>query len=274
MTTQDSSPVSSPSSTTSSTRASPTWTPTWGLPRSTARGSWNWGRAPGRILIPLARAGFTVTGVDTSNDMMSICRQRLGYEPAEVQARATLVKADVLGLDLGKRFDFVIAPCNFINYFTGPEDGDRVIQSTLLHLSAKGTFLLENGVPDISLMEKTDGVEQEFEFEHPLTGTTLVYRVTARYDFAMQTETDYMVLEERDEGRILCSSEASETRVYYFPRQVRLMLVAAGFEILHEQGSMMEDIPISEDAGEMVFFCRRRDDGAKERTTRKAKGRS
>ena len=232
------------------------------------------GSGSGRILIPLARAGFTATGVDTSDDMMSICRQRLGYESADVQARATLVKADVLGLDLGERFDLVTAPCNFINYFTGPGDGNRVMQSALRHVGAQGTFLLENGVPDILLMKKANGVQQEFEFEHPLTGTTLVYRVTARYDFTRQTETNDMVLEEKDEGRILRTQGTCETLVYYFPSQMRTMLFAAGFEVFHEQGSIMEDIPISETAGEMVFLSRRRDDGARERTTRKANGRS
>jgi SAM-dependent methyltransferase len=43
------------------------------------------GCGTGRILIPLACAGFTVTGVDSSGDMIAICRERLGYEPEDVQ---------------------------------------------------------------------------------------------------------------------------------------------------------------------------------------------
>jgi SAM-dependent methyltransferase len=224
------------------------------------------GSGTGRELIPLARAGFTVTGVDASADMMSICRQRLAYEPPEVRARVTLVQVDVLDLDLADRFDLAIAPCNFINYFTGQGESRKVLRTALRHLSGEGTFLLENGVPDLQYMRSINGLEQEFEFEHPLTGTTLLYRVTARYDFANQTEVDDMELEEREDGRIVRVDKANETLAFYSPRQIRAMLRSEGFQISHEQGSLVEDIPISESGGEMVFLCRRRDLDASNRT--------
>ena len=70
------------------------------------------GCGTGRILVPLARAGLEVTGVDRSEDMLELCRQKLAYEDEEVRSRARLMRADTRDLALNKRFDLVLAPCN------------------------------------------------------------------------------------------------------------------------------------------------------------------
>lgn len=78
---------------------------------------------------------------------------------------------------------------------------------------------------------------------------------------SLQIETDHIVLEERDGGRLLRRDEVTDVLTHYFPREIRTMLVSAGFQVAHEQGSVVEDIPIDGNAGEMVFFCRRVRDG-------------
>lgn len=218
------------------------------------------GSGTGRVLIPLARAGFHVTGVDSSEDMMAVCRERLSYEPAGVQSRVSLVEGDVRDLRLDGPFDLVIAPCNFINYFPAPGDCEKVIRWAARLLGPAGTFLLDNGVPDIAYMRSVDGVTREYEFSHPITGTAIVYRVTSRYNFLEQVEHSRLLLREFGEaGDLLRSLAAEETLKYYFPKDMRSLLESAGLKIEHEQGSLFEDTPVSEDGGEMVFLCRRKD---------------
>src|SRR6185436_14973006 len=53
------------------------------------------GCGTGRVLIPTARAGVEIVGLDLSHHMLSVCRQRLANESAEVQSRARLVQADM-----------------------------------------------------------------------------------------------------------------------------------------------------------------------------------
>src|SRR5436309_1616802 len=62
------------------------------------------GCGTGRILIPTARAGLDIVGLDLSLRMLDVCRQRLRDEPEPVQSRAQLVQADMRGFDLGRRF--------------------------------------------------------------------------------------------------------------------------------------------------------------------------
>lgn len=215
------------------------------------------GSGTGRILIPLACAGFQVTGVDLSDDMIAMCRRKLDYESPEVRARVRLIKGNIIDLDLSETFDLVIAPCNLINCLTGPGEALALMRSARRHLRDGGVFILDNSIPDIPYMMQSNGVTKTFEFTHPLTGTTITDTFTAHYDFTLQLEKDHIILEERDGDRLLRREETECTLTFFFPREIRGMLECAGFEVFHEQGSIIEDVPIDSNAGEMVFFCRK-----------------
>ncbi len=77
-------------------------------------------------------------------------------------------------------------------------DVEKVLARIREHLAPEGTFLLDNGVPDMEHMRSVDGTTREFEFEHPLTGTTITYRITTRYDFQSQREFTHLELVEED----------------------------------------------------------------------------
>jgi len=58
------------------------------------------GCGTGRVLIPIARAGITITGLDLAESMLAVCRERLAAEPPEVQFRVRLMQADMRDFDL------------------------------------------------------------------------------------------------------------------------------------------------------------------------------
>lgn len=61
------------------------------------------GCGTGRVLIPTARAGIQVVGLDQSQHMLRVCRERLLREPQDVQCRVQLVRADMRDFELFKR---------------------------------------------------------------------------------------------------------------------------------------------------------------------------
>src|SRR5207248_1465153 len=67
------------------------------------------GCGTGRILLPIARAGCTIVGIDSSRLMLARCRAKLTAEPAAVQARVTLHQHDVRDFTLGATFALAIA---------------------------------------------------------------------------------------------------------------------------------------------------------------------
>src|SRR5690349_2294309 len=53
------------------------------------------GCGTGRVLIPTARAGIDIVGLDISPRMSEICRGNLAVEPENVRSRVRLVQADM-----------------------------------------------------------------------------------------------------------------------------------------------------------------------------------
>src|SRR5438094_9850578 len=53
------------------------------------------GCGTGRVLIPTARAGLDIVGLDLSPHMLAVCRQRLLDESEAVQERVRLVQGDM-----------------------------------------------------------------------------------------------------------------------------------------------------------------------------------
>src|SRR5215472_18363173 len=53
------------------------------------------GCGTGRVLIPTARAGVEIVGLDLSHHMLGVCRQRVDGESMAVQSRIQLVQADM-----------------------------------------------------------------------------------------------------------------------------------------------------------------------------------
>src|SRR5262245_22537391 len=68
------------------------------------------GCGTGRVLLPTARAGVSITGLDASPSMLAICRRRVAAEPEAVRARIDLVEADMRSFQLGRRFALATIP--------------------------------------------------------------------------------------------------------------------------------------------------------------------
>lgn len=98
------------------------------------------------------RQGFAVTGVDGSRAMIATCRERF---PA-----MTWIEADMRGLDLGRRFDAVIAWDSF--FHLNPAD-QRAMFPVFARHALPGALLLFTSGPD---QGEATGVMEGVAFEH------------------------------------------------------------------------------------------------------------
>lgn len=215
------------------------------------------GSGSGRILIPLARAGFEVTGIDRSDDMMARLKAKMAYEPCSVQSRLRNKKADITCFDLHTSFDLIIAPCNLFNHLPEPDQVRKTLTCVKGHLKDSGTFIVDFSIPNVEFMASVNGRERVFEFIHPIRGTRIVDRFTVHYDFVKQLQREHIVVEEYDGKTLLQRAECRQTMTYYFPRELRILIEGAGLAVFHTQGSLLEDVPVTAESGEMVFFCKK-----------------
>jgi ubiquinone/menaquinone biosynthesis C-methylase UbiE len=128
------------------------------------------GCGTGRVLIPTAKAGIEIVGLDSSSSMLSVCRERLSREPAEVQSRVQLVQGDMRQFDLGRMFDLVTIPYRPFEHLITIEDQLSCLASIHRHLVRGGRLTLDVFNPDLSsLVEEQYLVEgrEEPEFTTP-----------------------------------------------------------------------------------------------------------
>src|ERR1700694_978175 len=127
------------------------------------------GCGTGRILLPLARAGCTVVGLDNSRQMLARCRAKVAAEPPPVQARIALQQHDVRAFDLGATYPLVIAPFRVLQQLPAVEDQVQFLAARARHLPpGGGRFIFDVFNPNFAMLAAADGVEREETPEQPL----------------------------------------------------------------------------------------------------------
>lgn len=106
------------------------------------------GCGTGRVLLPLARAGYEITGLDLSPQMVERCRIKLQAEPAETRDRVTLLVADMTSFDLGRRFGAVFCAFNSFHHLRTVEQQLACLERCRTHLTPTGTLVLDLFNPD------------------------------------------------------------------------------------------------------------------------------
>ena len=80
------------------------------------------GCGTGRVLIPTAKAGIEITGLDLSPLMLSVCQEKLSIEPESVQSKVQLVLEDMRRFDLDRQFELVTIPFRPFQHLITVED--------------------------------------------------------------------------------------------------------------------------------------------------------
>ena len=121
------------------------------------------GCGTGRVLVPLARAGFKITGLDLSAGMLERSRARIAGESREVRDRVQLVEADMTTFDLGRRFASIICPFAGFQQLRTVEQQLACLERCRAHLLPKGRLVLDLPNPDPAPAEYTRDASGEGE---------------------------------------------------------------------------------------------------------------
>lgn len=247
------------------------------------------GCGTGRVLIPLAEKGFRVTGLDSSEAMLRICRTKLAVLPVEVGDRIKLVCGDMrafrLGSGFGPRegtpkdgtsgsmdvlppcldagFGLVFVSCNTFLHLVEEPDARMALQSARLHLAEEGVLAIHNRVPDLREMRESDGKTTVYEHYHPTRDTVLRTRVTTTRDFDRHLERDVIVVEELDGDTVVREEAAVSITTYYTVERMSALLRSSGFDVIAKYGSV-EGAPLTAESAEAVFVCSKTPHGCRQ----------
>src|SRR5512132_704914 len=119
------------------------------------------GCGTGRILLPVARAGVTIVGLDASRDMLDRCAAKLVHESEDVRRRVTLHQADARAFNLGATFNLVIAPFRVVQHLITIDDQLAFLASVARHLRPHGGLVFDVFNPNFNALVAADGLERE-----------------------------------------------------------------------------------------------------------------
>ena len=210
------------------------------------------GSGTGRILIPLAQAGFQVTGIECEPDMIALMEQK-DYPRDNLK----VLQCDARSFALDEQFDVILLSCNFINHFTDANDVVSILSSCRNHLEPGGCVIIDCSAPDTDSMVRMNGKEETLLYTTE-TGSEIRDYFRPCYDFLSQTEKDVIRLEEWKNGVLIREAGTEETLTWYYPREIRSLIREAGLYVFRESAEPApdgQDRPIGPDSCGMVFYC-------------------
>jgi SAM-dependent methyltransferase len=193
------------------------------------------GCGTGRVLIPTARAGLTVVGLDGSPHMLRVCRERLDAEPTAVRDRVRLVEADMRAFDLGgERFTLVTVPFRPFQHLVTVDDQLACLSCIREHLVDDGTLILDLFNPSLDLLVNRPLGElygEEPAFSTP-DGRCVVrrHRIVRHDRFNQITDGELVYDVTHPDGRRETVTHAFRTR-YVFRFEAEHLLARAGFRV-------------------------------------------
>ena len=221
------------------------------------------GCGTGRVLIPTAKAGVAITGLDLSSRMLNRCRQKLAREEPSVQARVELARGDMRDFSLEGRFALTTLPFRPFQHLVEVEDQLACLRCIGRHLDRGGRIILDvfnpslKGLTDESRFTESDDGEP-FELADGRKVRRRV-RLTQRDLFrqVLQIELIYYVTEPGGRDQRLIDSFPMR---YLFRYEAEHLLARAGFEVEQLYGDYAGSPYGPQTNTELVFVARKTHD--------------
>jgi SAM-dependent methyltransferase len=218
------------------------------------------GCGTGRVLLPTARAGIPITGLDLSNYMLDVCRDMLKQETREVQNRVQLVQGDMRDFELGKKFTLVTTPFRPFQHLLTSGDQIRCLECIHRHLDPDGTFILDIFNPSLTGIT-ADNLGQEVgaepEFTTPYGIKVRRFNKTNQRDHLNQIlDVELIYYLTHPDGREERIVHAFQMR-YLFHYEAEHLLARCGFEVLDCFADYQKNPLGSIHPGELIFIARK-----------------
>ena len=214
------------------------------------------GCGTGRVLLPLARDGADVLGLDVSPSMLAACREKIVALPEAVRQHVHLVHADMTRFAFDRRFALILAPFRGFQHLLTVADQLACLRCVRDHLAAAGRFVLDLFDPDYEMLLGPFPSEWvvDFDVSEP-DGSRLIRRSRiVGHDKAQQIQhVEFEFILTRPDGATDTSMAAFPMRCI-FATEAKHLLARAGLAVEALYGDF--DRSDYQPNGELIFVCR------------------
>ncbi|MBM7691835.1 SAM-dependent methyltransferase [Peribacillus deserti] len=202
----------------------------------------------GEISVRLAREGLQVTGVDLSEEMLSVAQAKTAGEGLAVpffQQNMT----DLSGLGT---FDAVTIFCDSLNYLKSPEDVKAAFHSVSKHLERNGLFMF-----DVHSVFKMEQIFNNATFAHDDEEISYIWNsFPAAEPLSVEHELSFFVLDSAS-GKYDRFEEVHFQRTFT-QETYHKWLEESGFELLDVITDLEENNDDESEAERLLFIARKK----------------
>jgi len=213
----------------------------------------------GRILLPIARMGIEIHGIDKSAPMLNILRQNLLLEGSEVQKRIELFKGDMRSFRGTQKYNLVTIPFRPMQHMYSLEDQIAALETAAIHLERSGILAFDVFFPKWEAIVSGIG-EEKLELEWRLKDSS--EKIVRRYirkdsvDKVNQNFTATFFFRTFDGDKVTGEeTEPLKMSFYTYPQCLALFRLA-GLEVVEQYGSFNKG-PLDNSAEQMIFLLKK-----------------
>jgi SAM-dependent methyltransferase len=206
----------------------------------------------GRLLAPLARAGFTVTGIDSSAAMLERARLRL----SRLGLTATLEQQRLERLQLDGKFRTIVLGLDSFGLLLKRDDQLNALRAARQHATHDGRLVLDVANGNLrGASEPPEELLHDLTLPDPDTGRPITKFILRRPRAAEQLDELMFFYDEQDERGYLKRSMV-DLKLRWFTRfELELLLQNAGWRVEEEYGDY-DLSPYGEGSERLIVLAR------------------
>ena len=193
----------------------------------------------GRVALPLARAGFRLTALESAPPMAGLLREKLQAEAPAVRDRVEVVDGDMRRFNLDRLYRFIYLPFNTLLMLAQPHERQKMLERVREHLAPSGAFAFDIFTPDPALLADVEewAMQLDFEADDPELGRVRVQREhRSAHDLGRQVKHLWFRNRILAGGDVVTEWADELDLALLYPRELELLLERQGFRIKTRHG--------------------------------------
>lgn len=196
----------------------------------------------GEFSVRLAQKGYQVTGIDLSEEMLVIAREKAD----KLKLSIPYFHQNMAELDAGEEYDSVVIFCDSLNYLRTEEEVQQTFQKVFEQLKPSGLFLF-----DVHSVYKMEHIFKDNTFADPYEGVSYIWNSFAGEEpYSIEHELSFFV---KNNGTGLYERFEEDHYQRTYPVEVyKEWLLNAGFKVEEILADLEESQPT--DQTERIMF--------------------
>jgi SAM-dependent methyltransferase len=208
----------------------------------------------GRALLPIAREGIAIDGVDNSVPMLRVLKSHIEKEAPQTRRRITLHNGDMCNFRLRKKYPLVIIPFRPLQHMHTVQDQLKALTTAAFHLQRNGILAFDVFYPKFELIAASIGQEiLDLEWQ---AGKDLVVRRYFRKESVdkINQNLSFTFIFRTYQGDKLVREESEPFMLsYYTYPHLKALFLLAGLESVAEYGTFAKT-PLDNTSDQMIFL--------------------